>query len=337
MSTLCGLCKEIVFAEDIVICSGSCEQAFHYHCAGYSEKTLRAIKSKSRKHICLECRPETKSKSKPKQADLDDVALPDQESSNVNKSEPIPTENVSTQFLDKIDDPNNFAELKSFIKQQFADFTVNLEYHNSVVSDLTSKLEGLTTDIKELKEKQSEIEAENKQLKSDLSQVKCELMELQQYTRRTNVEISGLPELENEDIGHTIRKVFDHIGLENHQSITITAMHRVPTNRKDNHKPIIIQFANKSDRDMCLQKAKQTRFLSSDIDSRYSTSPVFINEHLAPAMKRLFFLSKTFKNEKGFKYCWIKEGKIFLRQGERARAYRIQKESDLINIPVAEA
>jgi len=339
MST-CSVCNEkIPKSTDAVTCSGVCAQAFHFHCAGFSEKSFRAVKSKGKKYICLKCLPTNLPKSKStdqketsadsSDQDIDPEVQTDLESSNLSKSSLPELDKVNPRFLE-----NPYEDLKSFITSKFSEFTESLNYHANIVKEITTSLKELKAENTNLTKMQTKMEAENVQLKADLSQVKCELIELQQYTRRTNVEISGLPELENEDIKTTVRSVFHHLKLENLESIT--AMHRVPTNRKDNHKPIIIQFANKAERDHCLHKAKQSRFLASDINPRFSTSPVFINEHLAPAVKRLFYLCKTFKNEKGFKFCWIKEGKIFLRQEEHTRVYRIQKESDLLNVTVAE-
>lgn len=333
MSSTCNACqKEIVADKDNVTCSG-CKQDFHYHCAGFTEKTLRGVKSGSKKHFCQKClqsaNPDGKNLIKPQST----TSVHEAEAEIPNKSLDAKKSVIPT-YLEKDSDIVDHDDLKTFIAKKFTEFQTSLEYHIKMVSDLTENIKELKSEVVNMKENQLKIEAENTQLKADLVQVKVELMELQQYTRRTNVEISGLPELEHEDIRSVVSSVFKHIKLDNFASAV--TMHRVPTRRHDNHKPIIVQFNNKFERDQCLQKAKQCRFIASDINPRFTTSPVFVNEHLAPATKRLFYLCKTFKNEHGFKYCWIKEGKIFLRQGDNARVYRIQKENDLLNVPHSE-
>lgn len=50
---------------------------------------------------------------------------------------------------------------------------------------------------------------------------------------------------------------------------------------------IVVQFTHRAKRDCFLEKARKKRLTTEDIDLEPCT-PIYINEHLCPAMKRLF-------------------------------------------------
>lgn len=189
----------------------------------------------------------------------------------------------------------------------------------------------MKTEIADLKAKQLESDQEKVLLRNEIDYLKDEVLQLQQYSRRKNIEISELPELEGEDVNKTVCDIFKVFDRE-FDTDGISIAHRVPSARKDKPKAIIVQFKTKQQRDKCLRLAKEKRLLSSDISSRFPGSPLYINEHLAPAMKKLFFNCRVFKREKDFKYCWVKEGKIYLRKTDNARVFRVTSIRDLVNI-----
>lgn len=57
--------------------------------------------------------------------------------------------------------------------------------------------------------------------------------------------------------------------------------------------------------------------------------PVFVSENLSPKLKRLFYLARDFASSNEYRYCWVKNGKIFLREKDGAQHLMIKNESDL--------
>ncbi|CAB3251423.1 unnamed protein product [Arctia plantaginis] len=57
--------------------------------------------------------------------------------------------------------------------------------------------------------------------------------------------------------------------------------------------------------------------------------PVFVSGNLTPKMKRLFFLARDFASSNQYRYCWVTNGKIYLREKQGAPHIMIKSESDL--------
>ncbi|KAH7980895.1 hypothetical protein HPB49_019920 [Dermacentor silvarum] len=60
--------------------------------------------------------------------------------------------------------------------------------------------------------------------------------------------------------------------------------------------------------------------------------PIFVNEHLCPATKRLFGAENSKRKECGWKYAWTKNGKIFVRKSEGTPVISIGHADDLEKI-----
>ncbi|KAL4708006.1 hypothetical protein ACJJTC_010622 [Scirpophaga incertulas] len=59
------------------------------------------------------------------------------------------------------------------------------------------------------------------------------------------------------------------------------------------------------------------------------SKPIFISENLTAKVKKLFYLSREFAKTHAYKFCWVTNGKIFLRKKENGTLSRIERESDL--------
>ncbi|KAL4719615.1 hypothetical protein ACJJTC_012988 [Scirpophaga incertulas] len=58
-------------------------------------------------------------------------------------------------------------------------------------------------------------------------------------------------------------------------------------------------------------------------------SAVYISEHLCPYYKRLHAETRKLAREKGLKYVWIRNGRIFIRRNEESQAKQIKSLEDL--------
>jgi putative hemolysin len=69
---------------------------------------------------------------------------------------------------------------------------------------------------------------------------------------------------------------------------------------------------------------------ASDLNFQDSNNNIYVNEHLTASNKNLFWLARNTK-QLGYKYCWTKGGKIFIRKDEESRVIRVTKTSDIPN------
>lgn len=309
----CIACEEDIIPEDAIQCTGDCKGWYHFYCAGFVEKKFRLYQDREN-WKCLGCKTRRVTH---RSTNLEDDSIKLSESD---------TSSHSITILDEIRD------LKSFVQTQFLEYSKSLNFQEGVIKDLTTTINAFKEEIKTVKEENASLKAEIVKNKAEIDLLKSETLEMQQYSRRMNLEISGFPEVLNEDTLQVVKSILNKLDVNNHESILVA--HRIPSARKDRHKSIIVQFSSKHERDRCLTASKEKRIKASNISERFDATPIYLNEHLAPGMKKLLFLSKQFKRERDFKFCWVRDGKIFLRRDEEARVYKIRKESDLTDISI---
>lgn len=333
----CSTCKETILEQsDGLICSGDCREYFHFDCAGFQEVAFRKM-GVERKKIwkCTSCRPKTRNAveivNKVSSQNSDKTIVVDASSQASIPDMSVLPNSIKECFTEL----SNYIKeevkmLKDFVHQRFIEYEKSLEYNHELIENLTLNVKSLTSDLQDLKLHHEEIVKENKSLKSEVTQLKADLVELKQYSRRTNLEINNLPESENEDLKDVLKSIFAalNVDLINHT----TAYHRVPTTRKDKPKPIIIQFDTKATRDSCLKAAKDKRLKTTDVNPRLVSNPLYFNEHLTPELKHLHYLCRKFKKENNYNFCWVKDGKLFLRENQTSKVLRVTSSDNLPNV-----
>ncbi|XP_077553000.1 uncharacterized protein LOC144167688 [Haemaphysalis longicornis] len=166
-----------------------------------------------------------------------------------------------------------------FINEKFEEFKTNM-------AEVNKELTTLKTDNHELK-------SANDRLFSELKVVRQEVIDLQQYSRRSNVEIKGVPMVEGEDLIATVKTISVVVNAEIEET-DIEIVHRVP-NKNAEQQNIIAKFASRGSRDKLLTAAKKQRLNVSALGFE-GNDPIYINDHLCQANKIL--LGKSLKAEK---------------------------------------
>ncbi|KAJ8246345.1 hypothetical protein GJAV_G00266670 [Gymnothorax javanicus] len=147
-----------------------------------------------------------------------------------------------------------------------------------------------------------------KKVESVLRKQDFRIDELEQYSRRDNVVIRGIPEEEGEDTNETIKKVGEAIGV-NIEDIDISVSHRFGRSQNGKPRPIVVKFVRRDTRTKVMQAKKNLRG-----SSEYKG--VFIDEQLTPLRAKLFSLVK---NDADTERVWTVDGKICcIRRGRLA-------------------
>lgn len=96
----------------------------------------------------------------------------------------------------------------------------------------------------------------------------------------------------------------------------IDACHRVrppradPLNKAD--KAIVVKFTSRMKKELILQAARKGNVTTKDLGFDGECRKLFLNEHLSLANKILYKRTRVFCTNRGFKFCWVKYGKIFI-------------------------
>ena len=159
---------------------------------------------------------------------------------------------------------------------------------------------------------------------------------LEQYGRRQNLEIVGIPETQGEDTNKLVIEVAKMLNIE----VTpdqISTSHRLPTRRTRHENnstktflpPIIVKFVNRDARNKIYANRKLTRDLDCNNFSVYGTKSVFINENLTRPRKKLLWMTKQKAKLADYKYLWTSNGNIFVRKSEETDALAVKTNDDL--------
>lgn len=203
---------------------------------------------------------------------------------------------------------------------------VSEQNKNEIIKQLTLENEQLKSDIVDLKHKDQE--------KSKLvNQLEKDVVDLQQYIRRNNIEIWGIPEnIQQNKLESTVIKIANAIGVEIYDD-DIEACHRLKgkNNNNNNPKKTIVRFTN---RKICDQLHKQKGKLKEgnvkkELKNLNITNNVFINSNLCPYFRFLWGKCKKLLDEKLLNRFWIYNGYIFITHELDSEKIKITHLSDL--------
>lgn len=179
--------------------------------------------------------------------------------------------------------------------------------------------------VKELQKEVNTVKATMREQSETIERLKDELNDMQQYSRRSNMELHGFPLSHGEDLMKVISDLARPLNLPTPQSSDILAIHRL-TKKPDSVPVILIRFASVSLKDAWMAaRGRLHRLCQSENQPK-----LFFNDNLTSANKELFWLTRTGAKEKGYRFVWTKNSKIFARKAEGAPAIRINTKNDLL-------
>ena len=178
------------------------------------------------------------------------------------------------------------------------EFTINRQSLKDIFINILGKLESLEEQLEMIKHKTSKL---NNLYKNDLDDVydkfydiECRVIQNEQYSRRENIIISGIPDNVNQkDLEKSVLNILNSIGMKI-SSYEIAACHRLRKNRFDKFPAkTIVRFTNRQIVDYCLRHrnrlsdVKVTTFLGMNL--RFYESLCFDNEQI---LKECYKLKK---------------------------------------------
>jgi len=310
MPSICAMCSSAVTRHKAVVCDGRCGELFHFNCAGVPQEFLNLAGKPGILWKCTACRSASTSTS-------DDSLLT------------TLTEIKSDIALLKRDQQELLQLQKeiSVLKQEQIEFKHSVEHFSSQFDEFTTSIQSFKTALSKI----NGLEAKVAALHNENSGLRTQLNDLQQYTRKNNVEISGVPEQKNEQIKDIIMKIGEVVGCTIADS-DMDVCHRVAhmNNGNKNSKSIIVRFQSRNKKQDFLSASKRYRNLnSSELGFVGNVCGVYVNEHLTLENKKLFKSAREFSRENNFKYCWVRDCRIYVKRSDESRAIVVQDESVL--------
>lgn len=193
---------------------------------------------------------------------------------------------------------------------------------NERLDSLSNKLSDFDARLKSLEE----FKDENMTLKAEILSLHEQLNKNSQSSLSNELEIIGLMETKGENPIHLIMTTAQKIGVslteQDIDHVTRTGGH--PKGNSYDHgvlkqqtRPLVVRFTRKVKRDEFLKQARVRRDLDSNqIVEKSPQIKVYVNERLTATNRRLFRDARIYASELGYKYCWVRNGSIYIRKRE---------------------
>lgn len=222
------------------------------------------------------------------------------------------------------------------IQKSYVEIEKSIQFFNLNYEEMKSRLESLEVahkeNVKRLNDMSNSVNAQA------VAKLEAKIEGMEQQARSCNIEICNLPEKRNENLFAIMDSISSTIGLPvSHNDIT--SIHRVPHAQQNDRKPknIIVKFRTRVMRDNILSACRQKKGLTSDqLGVSGATVNVYFNEHLTLTNKALFREAKKIANEVGYKYVWVRNGTVLVRERDGLSSIAIRHGEDLKKIVTSE-
>lgn len=216
-----------------------------------------------------------------------------------------------------------------YLKDRIDGVSTSIEFINAKFEEHKNELTGVKVECERLRSENKELKEMVADLKNQANGAKSRIEESEQYSRRNNIEVIGIPETPNEDPNLIVKKIGEVIGIPIEER-DLDDCHRVPTQRQG-PKPLIIRFVSRKLRNKVITKSKEKRLKSKDLvpGPGNADRPIFFNDHLIMERKKVLSEVKARQAELRIKFVWTHHGTIFARKAEGSQAYKIHDAVDI--------
>jgi hypothetical protein len=289
----CSVCKKSTGqARHKIVCC-DCKSHCHLNCVNLTKDDLDYFASEKQMWRCPPCSKLRKLSMSAQSGESDSSAL-------------------LSEVIDKL---NEASEDRKRIE---AEINKSFDFVHEQVNEQKNVLKEQSAKLSEYLQLIENLRLENVNLKKKVAELELRLEDSEQYTRSNTVEIQGIPENKNEDVYEIVRQVGVALDM-NFSREAIDVCHRLGK-RPDSIRPagIVVKFVRREVKQTMLEKRRVKRNLNTkDVGfTQTNAEPVYINESLSPAKRKLFAAARVLKREKGYTYLWVRNGKIFMRKSQ---------------------
>ncbi|XP_063830263.1 uncharacterized protein LOC135079542 [Ostrinia nubilalis] len=223
------------------------------------------------------------------------------------------------------------AEMGKMVNELKEEFTKTTDFIMEEVKSLKSTIAQKDTVIKSLQSEQTV-------LKDELHKIRSRVSVMEKLSRDRNVELQAVPENRNENVVSMVKSLCEAIELPISDS-DIHACRRVAKMDTTSKRPrnIVVTLTSPRLRDSLISAVH--RYNKEHSDKKLNTNhigikdvchQVYVSEHLSPECKQLYAAARRLAKDKGYTYCWVKYGQIYLRKSDEAGAILV-KSIDFLN------
>jgi len=329
MSAPCSVCKKSV-VKDAIKCKTCSNAVAHPSCA--------AKACPLGPWSCSGCRAESASLGSNKGSNRGSPAPSESGDQTVSDQLASLEANLSAKFSALGSRFKETEDAISFYSEKYDEFLKQTTEQNKLIAEMKRSLDNMH---EKLREKDATI-----------NQLTARVNQLEQSNLSSNIEIHGIPQGERENLREVLQSLAEKVGAPPVSETVVDAFRmpgRPPRAANDTPRaPVIVVKLKVASAKMSwlagrrrLQRPQQqgddvtgapssAAAAAATHPGRRGPPPVRIYEQLTPYHKRLLFLTRAAASDQGFKFVWVREGKIFARKSEQLAALiRIRCEDDI--------
>lgn len=195
-------------------------------------------------------------------------------------------------FMDKC--TNNFDNINSKL--------VNIQENNKNIHEDLNKMKdeiikNLIESNKNLQNKVEKLEKKVEKLEKNYQKINTSTESTNQYGRRNNVEISGIPNhVGDENLETKVKEILEKIDIKIKKN-DIEACHRLPPTRKNNNKKTIIRFVNRKKVENILKNKKKLSEVDMNELGFSEGTKLYASENLNKYFQDLAWRCRSLKRE----------------------------------------
>ncbi|KAL4719885.1 hypothetical protein ACJJTC_004100 [Scirpophaga incertulas] len=295
----CFACPNLITDRRFIKCS-LCKETYDLECANVSEKKDKNTDGSTEEVSNVTLRTKLKTTCTCiSRDDIREIMRSELQIANERLNE---TNKVQLQEMREL--IRDFQESMNFFNKEFHDFKKEYTAQKALVES---------------------IKKENEQLKLSNAEMHTKLTMLDQQMRAANLEIHCVPENKHENltsIVHQLGKAINCLpGVSDIQHCSRVAKIDPKNTRPRN---ILVKFSNQKRRDDFIKsviefnkkKKSEDRLNTSHLGMAGDKTAIFVSEHLSLENKQLHASARIRAKELGYKYVWVRNGKIFIRKSE---------------------
>lgn len=221
----------------------------------------------------------------------------------------------------------------SVLKEHLAELATSLSRCHARLDEANSHLAQANNRIKTLEEREVEVAS----LRLQITVLQEHLQSQSQFSLRNELEIVGIPETDNESVGHIALLTAAKVGVTI-QDVDIDWTARVGPKRAPDFanklpRPIVVRFVRRTKRDEVFRAGKSRKNLTTkDFNTGEKEHRIYINERLTKENRWLFREARSRTSEAGFKFCWTRNGFVCVREREGSPAIQLRSQARLDEI-----
>lgn len=317
MSNICALCSQLLPTDGKFLTCMLCKRGYHLgkNCSAVTEGTYTKMSIERREAwSCQAC--------KQSGAATSDASFSHQLTSVSQKLDQLTT--TVGALVVKVEELLVFKSTAERLAETVGEVQKSIEFLSTKYDSVLSAVSDNQAELGKLRAHCESLSTVSAQA-ATIHSMNTEINALEQFTRRCNFEIHGLPVERNENLMSILGKVAGKLGIE-FQPSDVAVVHRLPA-RMDSIPAIIVQAHTVAIKQKWLDARKGLPKLV--LDGMVPNPRLYFNDNLTRANRDLFRQARMRGREKEYKFVWTRDGKVLARKAEGSPLVRIDTLMDL--------